>query len=109
RLSPDRTELSATGDDLCYALVEAVDADGVLCPLADHEVAYEIEGPADLAGVGNGNPLSYESFQSDRGRLFFGKAMLIVRTRPRAAGEIRITARSEGLDAATAACTAHDP
>ena len=34
----------------------------------------------EIAAVGNGNPLSVEPFQADRRKLFFGKAMLILRT-----------------------------
>ena len=97
RLTPDRRELAATGEDLCYILVEALDADGTLCPLADNPVRFEVEGPLQIAGVGNGNPLSLEPFQSDSLKLFYGKAMLILRTIDRKAGTVRITAESEGL------------
>jgi hypothetical protein len=100
RLAPDRKKLAATGEDLCYILVEALDADGTLCPLADNLVQFEIEGPAQIAGVGNGNPLSLEPFQSDSRKLFYGKAMLILRTIDRKAGTVRITAESEGLSPA---------
>ena len=61
-------------------LVEAVDADGNLCPLADNLVQFKIDGPAEIAGVGNGNPMSLEPYQADHRKLFFGKAMLILRT-----------------------------
>lgn len=97
RLTPDRKKLAATGEDLCYIFVEALDADGTLCPLADNSVRFKIEGPAEIAGVGNGNPLSLEPFQSDNRKLFYGKAMLILRTIDRKAGIIRITAESDGL------------
>jgi len=49
------------------------------------------------AGVGNGNPLSLEPFQSDSRKLFYGKAMLILRTIDGKAGTVRVTAESEGL------------
>ncbi|GAG31358.1 unnamed protein product, partial [marine sediment metagenome] len=65
RLTPDRQEISATGEDLSYILVEAVDEDGTLCPLADNLIHFEISGPAEIAGVGNGNPLSLEPFQAN--------------------------------------------
>jgi hypothetical protein len=100
-LSPDRNELSADGYDLSYILVEATDRDGVLHPFADDPVIFEIEGPADIAGVGNGNQLSLEPFQANQRHLFYGKAMLIVRTRPDEAGNIRITASSDGYEPAT--------
>jgi len=101
-LSPDRSELSADGYDLSYIMVEATDRDGMLCPFADDLVTFEIEGPAEIAGVGNGNQLSLEPFQANQRHLFYGKAMLIVRTRPDEAGNIRITAGSEGYEPATA-------
>lgn len=99
RLTPDRTRLTATGNDLCYILVEALDADGLACPLADDLVQFAIEGPAEIAGVGNGNPLSIEPFQADSRQLFHGKAMLILRTDEGPGGPIRVRATSEGLSA----------
>lgn len=98
RLTPDRTELTASGEDLAYILVEALDKNGTLCPLADNMVRFEIKGPAEIAGVGNGNPISYEPFQADYRKLFYGKAMLILRTKEGESGTIRVTATADGLD-----------
>ena len=103
RLTPDRKKLSATGEDLCYILVEAVDKKGTLCPLADNLVRFKIEGPAEMAGVGNGNPLSLEPFQADYRKLFYGKAMLIVRAEGGRGGTIRVSAESDGLHPANVA------
>lgn len=100
RLTPDRTELVATGEDLCYVLVEALDKNGTLCPLADNLTRFRIEGPAEIAGVGNGNPLSFEPFQADYRKLFFGKAMLILRMREGQGGAVQILAEGDGLAAA---------
>jgi beta-galactosidase len=100
RLTPDRQELAATGEDLCYILVEALDEKGTLCPLADNSVRFKVEGPAEIAGVGNGNPLSLEPFQSDSRKLFYGKAMLILRTIEGKTGRVLVTAESEGLSPA---------
>jgi beta-galactosidase len=106
RLTPDRTALSPTGEDLCYVLVEAVDTDGNLCPLADNLIEFKIDGPAAIAGVGNGDPLSIEPYQADHRKLFFGKALLIVRPEEGPGGEIKITATSDGLQEATSLITA---
>jgi hypothetical protein len=103
RLTPDRKELSATGEDLSYVLVEAYDAKGTPCPLADNLVRFEVEGPAEIAGVGNGDQLSFEPFQANHRKLFFGKAMLILRTVEAQAGAIKVTARAEGLQPGTVA------
>jgi beta-galactosidase len=102
RLTPDRAQLAATGEDLCYVLVEAFDKKGTLCPLAENLVRFQVEGPAQIAGVGNGNPLSIEPFQADSRKLFYGKAMLILRTQPGKTGQVRITAAAEGLTSAEA-------
>ena len=101
RLTPDRRELAATGEDLCYILVEALDDRGTPCPLADNLIRFKVEGPAEVAGVGNGDPLSIEPFQTDYRRLFFGKAMLILRTQPGRTGTVQVTASGDGLTSAT--------
>ncbi|TWT89788.1 Beta-galactosidase [Pseudobythopirellula maris] len=105
RLTPDRTELAADGEDLCYLTVEALDTQGVPCPTADARVRLELEGPCEVAGVGNGNPLSLEPFQSDELVLFSGKAVAIVRTQSGAGGSLKVTAASDGLQPATAELT----
>jgi beta-galactosidase len=103
RLTPDRTKLTASGDDLCYVTVEALDKGGNLCPLAENRVNFQIAGPAEIAGVCNGDPISLDSFQADHGKLFFGKTMLVVRTQEGRAGEIKITAIADGLEDASIA------
>jgi beta-galactosidase len=97
RLTPDRETLTASGEDLCYILVEALDQKDNLCPLADNLIRFNIDGPTEIAGIGNGNPLSIEPFQADYRKLFYGKAMLILRTREGQTGRIRVTAESDGL------------
>jgi beta-galactosidase len=97
RLTPDRTQLKASGDDLTYVLVEAVDEHGTLCPLADNLIRFRSEGPAEIAAIGNGNPLSLEPFQTNERKLFFGKAMLILRTIDGEAGDTKVIATSAGL------------
>jgi beta-galactosidase len=102
-LSPDRNRLAAIGEDLCYILVEAVDEKGALCPLADNLVRFKVTGPAEIAAVGNGNPLSLEPFQADYRKLFYGKAMLILRTIAGPGGKIQVSAESVGLQGANVA------
>jgi beta-galactosidase len=100
KLSPDRSELVSTGTDLSYILVEAIDESGNICPLADNLIQFKIEGPAVIEAVGNGNPQSSEPFIADYRHLFYGKAMLIIRTLENKKGIIKITATAEGLKGA---------
>lgn len=97
RLTPDRATLAADGMDLSYILIEAFDESGTPSPLADSRIRLSVAGPAAIAGVGNGNPQSFEPFQADHVDLFFGKAMLILRA-GHEAGRVRVTATADGLD-----------
>jgi beta-galactosidase len=99
-LIPDRKEIIADGYDLSYVLVEAVDNEGNLYPLADDLVTFKLDGPAELAGIGNGNPLSLEPFQAPQHSLFHGKGMLVLRSIQGMSGTVTITATAEGYDTA---------
>jgi beta-galactosidase len=96
KLTADRHLLNADGHDLAYVLVEAFDKNGIPCPLADNLVAFEIDGPGVIEGVGNGNPQSLEPFLANERKLFYGKAMAIIRTTGEP-GKIKLTAKSKGL------------
>ena len=105
KLTPDRSRLKASGEDLSFILVEAYDKNGNLCPLADHMINFELKGPGEIAGVGNGNPQSHEPFVAPYRKLFNGKAMLIVRTITNKPGKITVEASAEGLKPAKTSLT----
>jgi len=96
KLTPDRTNIAADGQDLSYILVEACDKDGNLCPLADNKIDITIKGPGKIAGVGNGNPQSVDPFQAHYVKLFFGKAMLVL-VSGFEKGNVEVIAASNGL------------
>ena len=98
-LTPDRAEINADGRDLCFVTVKIVDKDGIFCPTADNRVNFKVEGPGQIAAVGNGNPISYESFRADHRKAFNGLCLLVIRSE-RIPGKIKITATSEGLKSA---------
>ena len=104
RLTPDRTTLAADGLDLSYVLVEAFDRDGNPAPLADARVRLELEGPARIAGVGNGNPRNFEPMHADYVDLFYGKAMIIVGADLRE-GDVELRATVEGMEGDRVALT----
>lgn len=96
RLTPDRDIINADGYDLSYVLVEILDRDGNLCPLADNLVNFEVSGAGRNEGVDNGSPISLERFKDSKRRAFNGKAMLIVRN-DGSEGPVSVKASSEGL------------
>lgn len=96
KLTPDHAVIHADGTDLSYVLVEAIDKKGNPTPVDDQLVEFTISGSGTIAGVGNGNPQCKDGFQSSQVRLFYGKAMLILRasTNP---GNIEVNAQAKGL------------
>jgi beta-galactosidase len=96
RLTPERESASAEGGELVYILVEALDIEGNLCPLADDLVRFSVSGPGEIEAVGNGNPHSIEPFIADYRKLFNGKAMIILRS-GNSPGVCKLEADSEAL------------
>ncbi len=98
-LSPDRKEINADGDDLSNIKIEIVDKNGIVCPNADNLVKFKIEGAGIMAGVGNGNAASHESYKAYERKAFHGLCLAIVQSKS-GQGTIRLTAQAEGLQAA---------
>lgn len=96
RLTPDRETIKAGGMDLSYIIVEAFDKNGNLAPLADNQIDFSVKGPGAIAGVGNGDPQSLDPFQASMVKLFYGKALIIIRSGFEK-GEVELTATSKGL------------
>ena len=99
RISADRHTISADNQDLCYITVELTDSLGIRNPQAENLVRFELTGPGTIVGVGNGNPVSLESYLLPQRKTWQGRCMVIVRA-AKEGGTIRVKATSEGLPAA---------
>ncbi|MBU2881732.1 DUF4982 domain-containing protein [Psychrosphaera sp. B3R10] len=97
-LTPDRTEIDADGYDVSYITVEVQDKNGNMVPNADNKIQFNVSGAGEIAAVGNGDSATEEPFIADYRRAFYGKAMLIVKSKKNTAGEIKISAFADGLD-----------
>ena len=86
--------------DLSYVLVEAFDKDGNLDPLANESLQIEVSGAGELAGAGNGDPQSFEPLQDHKVDLFYGKAMIILKSGMEA-GNIKLKVSSKDLKGET--------
>lgn len=104
RLTPDRTEIRADGQDLCFVTVEVLDDEGLLHPLADQRVRFRLEGPGTIAGVGNADPRSVESFQRPERRVYGGRCLVVLRAGSRS-GTLTLQAEADGLTPDTATIT----
>jgi beta-galactosidase len=97
RLTADRTEINADGEDIAILKVEALDKEGRPVPTADNLIGFKVSGAGALIGVGNGDPNCQQSDKEPKRSLFNGLAQVIVQSTKRP-GEIRIEAAKEGWD-----------
>ncbi|MBR2358914.1 MAG: DUF4982 domain-containing protein [Bacteroidaceae bacterium] len=92
----------ADGHDIVIVQVEVVDANGQRCPLANDMVDFTLEGPAEWRGgiaQGPGNYAFATSLPVE-----CGITRVLVRSTTEA-GEVKLTAKAQGLGAATESWT----
>src|SRR5579859_3969036 len=95
RLTADRTEINADGEDVAVLKVEALDKEGRAVPTAGNQIDFKVTGNGSLIGVGNGDPNCQESDKEPKRSLFNGLAQVIVQS-TKDAGEIQIEAHKDG-------------
>jgi len=105
-LLADRTQLNADGEDVAVITVQLNDLKNRLVPTANKEIVFTLSGQGKIIGVGNGDPASHapEQFVATASKpapqwkreTFNGLAQIIVKT-TKQAGEIILTASSEGI------------
>ena len=96
RLSADRLEVPANGEELIFVTIDALDADGYPVDNATNRVHVTVDGEGLLAGLDNGDSTDYEPYKGDCRRLFSGKLLAIIAPTLNA-GTITVTASSDGL------------
>jgi beta-galactosidase len=97
RLTADRTEIDADGEDVAILKVEALDKEGRAVPTAGNPIGFKVSGDGALIGVGNGDPNCQQSDKEPKRSLFNGLAQVILQS-TKQAGEIHIEAVKEGWD-----------
>lgn len=87
----------ADGADMVLVEVEVTDAEGRRCPLANHPIHFEVEGPAEWRGGIAQGPENYILSQDLPVECGINRALLRSLTE---AGKVRIKATAEGLQGA---------
>ena len=100
RLTSDRTHLRADGKNLAFVTVEVVDKEGNLCPNAENQIFFDVEGAATIAGVDNGCQTSMERFKDNHRKAFFSKCLVVLQS-AKHQGNIKLTAKGVDLKEAT--------
>jgi beta-galactosidase len=97
RLTADRAEINADGEDLAILQVEAFDREGRPVPTANNLIGFKVSGAGKLIGVGNGDPNCQESDKAAQRSLFNGLAQVIIQS-TKQPGEIHVEAVKEGWE-----------
>ena len=91
RLTADRMEINADGEDVSMVKVEGIDSEGRVVPTGGNTVTFNVSASGKLIGVGNGDPNSQESDKGPKRSLFNGLAQAIIQS-TKGAGEIHVEA-----------------
>jgi beta-galactosidase len=94
RLTTDRKEINADGEDVAILKVEVLDKGGRAIPTAGNKISFKVSGEGALIGVGNGDPNCQESDKEPKRSLFNGLAQVIVQG-TRTPGTITVEAYCE--------------
>ena len=98
KLSADRKTIKADGYDLSYITVELVDKyrNRVYDWNEDLLINFEVEGQGTIAGVGNANPTTTESFKKPQRKTFRGRCVAVIKS-THEDGTITFRASAEGI------------
>jgi beta-galactosidase len=97
-LVADQKRIDADGKDLCYVTAKVEDANGLMVPLANSAIHFEIAGAGEIAATDNGDATDLTSFPSHDRKAFNGLALAIVRSSQ--PGTVVLEANSPGLERA---------
>ena len=93
RLTTDRKQISADGEDLAYIKLEVIDKNGNLVPDATIPVTVNVNGKATLLAAATANLRDIEPKTSPNVTTYKGQALIIVRSGKKA-GKATVTATS---------------
>jgi len=101
RLIPDRTQISANGQDLSFVSVEITDENGNINPNAENRLVFNVEGPGVIAAVDNANLKDLDQYVGNSRKAWHGRALVVIKS-TQSTGDIKLSASSPGLPDAAA-------
>ena len=97
----DRSSIHVNRDDLAFVTVTVTDKAGIMAPRADNHIYFGVDGPGEIVATANGDPTNFEPFPSHDRKAFNGRCLVIVRARTGKTGNIKLTAKADGLSNGT--------
>jgi len=101
QLIADRNTIAGDGWDAVPVSVLVLDAKGRLVRTANIPIDFEASGPADIIGMGNGDPNCHEMEKGNKHTVYNGLAQVILQSKFNGKGQFTLSAKSNGLNAAT--------
>lgn len=97
-LSPEKKQLKANGQDLCFLPITLTDEKGIYKPSKDVRINVHVEGAGILQGLGSALCKTDEVFDKDYHDTYYGRALAVVRAGYQP-GRIKVTVSADGLTA----------
>ena len=105
-MEADRSTISGDGRDLSYLTVTIRDKRGDIVPRSKNDLTFQIDGPADIVGICNGDATDFTTMSNPEKKTtmhikaYNGMAQVILRSRRNASGQATLTVSSPGLEGA---------
>ena len=93
RLTPDRSVMTADGQDLAFITVEVIDKDGNVCPDAAIPCEAIVKGQGTLLSFASADLKDREPYTSPRVTTWKGRALLVVRSTAKK-GKVQVSIKS---------------
>jgi beta-galactosidase len=106
KLTADRSQLLANGQDLSFVTVEITDKDGIFQPNANNRLTFTVEGEGALAGVGNADMKDCDPYVGNSRKAWKGRALVVLKSSHNT-GAIKLTVKSQDLAEATFTIKTH--
>lgn len=79
RLTPDSRVLAADEGDLSYVVIEFIDKDGNVVPLAANDLTVDVSGAGILQALGNADIKECDPYFDNTHKAWMGRALAVVR------------------------------
>jgi len=99
KLTVDRKEITADGQDLSYITVEITDEKGILDPNAVNQLTFNLSGAGVVVGVDNADLKDTDLYVANTRKAWHGRAMVIIKS-TKESGTINLEVTSPGLETA---------
>ncbi|MCM1426985.1 MAG: DUF4982 domain-containing protein, partial [Eubacterium sp.] len=94
---PNKKDLKADGQSLCYLPIEFADENGELLPFMEQPVTVKVEGAGKLQGLGSALCKTDERYVDNTFNSYRGRLLAVVRAKTEA-GAVKVTVTSKDVE-----------